>query len=282
MLAAIRCDTLHDLKGMILSDYAIQQLVPYVTGDGCPPSRSGPELVKLFNKFGARDIYDFDNGGFPEIGKKNGYRPSRTQYVEARLKDFSSKPELRDLLNQVINDLQKGDDTIGELNVILNPEKFSIVQTGEIFILQGGVIDKRKPVINQAHFQDIQNKIIHALDNSKVSVRIAMAWFTNETLFNKLKEKHGQGVDVEIAIYDDGVNKKHGVDITQLPHKMISKGKRGGLMHDKFCVIDNQVVVTGSYNWTNNAEFRNDENVTVEHDPEQATRFSIEYRRLTN
>jgi phosphatidylserine/phosphatidylglycerophosphate/cardiolipin synthase-like enzyme len=52
-------------------------------------------------------------------------------------------------------------------------------------------------------------------------------------------------------------------------------------MHDKFCVIDNQVVVTGSYNWTNNAEFRNDENITIEHDQAQATRFSVEYRRLT-
>lgn len=266
---------------MILSDYAIQQLVPYVTGDGCPPSRSGPELVKLFNKFGARDIYNYDNGGLPEIGKNNGKRPSRKQYVEARLKDFSSKSELRDLLSQVINDLQKGDTTIDDLNTILNPEKFSIVQTGETFILQGGVVDRRKPVINQAHFQDIQNKILHALDNAKVSIRLAIAWFTNETLFNKLKEKYNEGVEVEIAIYDDGVNKKYGVDITQLPHKMIAKGKRGGLMHDKFCVIDNQVVVTGSYNWTNNAEFRNDENITVEHDPEQATRFSIEYRRLT-
>jgi phosphatidylserine/phosphatidylglycerophosphate/cardiolipin synthase-like enzyme len=266
---------------MTLSDYAIQQIVPYLTGDNYPPKRSGPDLVKLFNKFGARDIYDFDNGGLPEIGKSNGHRPSRKQYVEARLKDFSSRPELRDLLNQVINDLQKGENTIDELNAILNPEKFSIVQTGETFILQGGIIDKRKPVINQAHFQDIQNKILHALDNSKVSIRIAMAWFTNETLFNKLKEKHRQGIDVEIAIYNDGVNQKHGVEITQLPHKIIAKGKRGGLMHDKFCVIDNQVVVSGSYNWTNNAEFRNDENITVEHDPEQATRFSIEYRRLT-
>lgn len=266
---------------MTLSQYAIQQLVPYVTGDGCPPSRSGPELVKLFNKFGARDIYDYDQGGLPEIGKKNGQRPSRKQYVEARLNELSSKPELRDLLNQVVNELSKDDNTINQLNEILIPEKFTIVQNGDIFTLQGGIVDRRKPVINQAHFQDIQNKILTAIDGAKVTIRVIMAWFTNDTLLNKLIEKHNEGVDVEISIYDDGVNKKHGVDITQLPHKMIKRGKRGGLMHDKFCVIDNQVVITGSYNWTNNAEFRNDENITVEHDPEQATRFSIEYRRLT-
>jgi len=145
-----------------------------------------------------------------------------------------------------------------------------------------GVVDKRPPVQNEAHFQDIQNRILSALDEAKVSIRVVMAWFTNEALFNKLVEKYNEGVDVRVAIYDDGINKKHGIDISQVPHDLIKRGQRGGLMHDKFCIIDNQVVLTGSYNWTNNAEFRNDENITVEKDPTQATRYSQEYRRLTN
>ena len=52
-------------------------------------------------------------------------------------------------------------------------------------------------------------------------------------------------------------------------------------MHDKFCVIDNQLVITGSYNWSDNAEFKNDENITIEKDPNQASSFSEEFRRLT-
>ena len=43
----------------------------------------------------------------------------------------------------------------------------------------------------------------------------------------------------------------------------------------------NQVVITGSYNWTRNAEFKNDENITIERDPDQATRYSEEFRKLT-
>jgi phosphatidylserine/phosphatidylglycerophosphate/cardiolipin synthase-like enzyme len=264
---------------MRISPYSIQQLVPYVTGDEYAPKRSGPDLVKLFNKFGSRDIYD--QVGLPDIGKINRQRPSRKEYVEARLNNLSDKPELRELLTQVISEINIDDNIIEQLNSILNPETFSIVKIGDNFSVQGGVIDRRKPVVNQAHFEDIQNKILTALDRAKVSIRVVMAWFTNEILFEKLLEKYGEGLDVEIAMYDDGVNRKHGVDINRLPHKMIKRGKRGGLMHDKFCIVDNQIVVTGSYNWTNNAEFRNDENITVEHDPEQATRFSIEYRRLT-
>ena len=52
-------------------------------------------------------------------------------------------------------------------------------------------------------------------------------------------------------------------------------------MHDKFCIIDNQIVITGSYNWTDNAEFKNDENIVILKDNEQATKYSLEYKRLT-
>ena len=51
-------------------------------------------------------------------------------------------------------------------------------------------------------------------------------------------------------------------------------------MHDKFCIIDNHTVITGSYNWSDNAEFKNEENITIETDNEQANRFSVKFRDL--
>lgn len=69
-----------------------------------------------------------------------------------------------------------------------------------------------------------------------------------------------------MAIYDDGVNRVHGVDFSRLYHVPIRRALRWGLMHNKFCIIDNQMVITGSYNWTSNAELRNTENVTIRRD----------------
>jgi hypothetical protein len=264
---------------MKLSHYAIQELIQYVTGDEHPPRRSGPELVKLFNRYGSLDVYD--ELGLPDINRKNGHRPPRKRYVEARLLELSGKHEIRELLTQIINEAEDKSSMAANFNRLLTKEGFSVEESNDVYTVQGGVIDKSLPVVNEAHFQHIQNQILSALDLARVSIRVAMAWFTNDTLFNKLIEKHKQGVDVEIAIYDDGVNKKHGVDLSLLPHKMIKRGKRGGLMHDKFCVIDNQIIITGSYNWTDNAEYRNDENVTVQKDPKSASDYSEEYRRLT-
>lgn len=259
---------------MKITSFAIDELVPYLI------NRKGTELVKLFNKYGFRDKYD--ELGLPDIGKRNGQRPSKTQYIVDHLHKMSEKSDLRNILTEVFNEATRSEDNLRKINTILNSEGYNVIETENGVTIEGGVIKNQQPVINEAHFRDIQNRILAALDGAQVSIRVMMAWFTNETLFNKLLEKAQEGVDVQVAIFDDGINRKHGVDIEQLPHRRIARGQRGGLMHDKFCVIDNQIVITGSYNWSDNAEFRNDENVSVQHDQQQATRYSVEYRRLTN
>ena len=106
-----------------------------------------------------------------------------------------------------------------------------------------------------------------------------MAWFTNERIKDALEAKLKEGLRIEIVIYKDGVNALHGVDLSSFDHVEI-RGTRGGIMHNKFCVIDNQQVITGSYNWSTNAEVRNDENVLITQDNAMSTKFSVEFRRL--
>lgn len=50
---------------------------------------------------------------------------------------------------------------------ILNPEGYSFEKINEEYKIQGGVIIKAEPVVNEAHFQDIQNRILKALDRRK-------------------------------------------------------------------------------------------------------------------
>ena len=87
-----------------------------------------------------------------------------------------------------------------------------------------------------------------------------MAWFTNPQLRDKLLEKSGDGVEVRVIIYKYGVNYTKGVDLSGLNHKEF-RGERGGVLHDKFCVIDNVHAINGSYNWILNAEHKNDEDL---------------------
>lgn len=49
-------------------------------------------------------------------------------------------------------------------------------------------------------------------------------------------------------------------------------------MHQKYCIIDNHVVILGSFNWTNNAEFRNDENIQITQDWKNANTYTKAFR----
>lgn len=261
---------------MNLSPYAIEQITPFILGEKLTPYRNGKLLVSLFNKYGCRDVYD---GGMPDIGKKSGQLPSRTEYVQKRLRDLTGKEELRSLLGQILNEAEDKKAMADAMNKILEPESFSVLEDNGKLRITGGDIVKRRQVATEATFQNIEKKVLDALSKARVSIKVAMAWFTNETIRDKLLEKVKEGLDVYIAIFDDGINKKHGVDLTGIPHKRI-RGSKGGLMHNKFCVIDNHVVLTGSYNWSNNAETRNDENVSTIDNPDQASDYSVEFRRL--
>lgn len=54
-------------------------------------------------------------------------------------------------------------------------------------------------------------------------------------------------------------------------------------MHKKYCVIDNVTTITGSYNWTTNAEHRNDENITIEkNNPEFASEYARDFNSKWN
>ena len=53
-----------------------------------------------------------------------------------------------------------------------------------------------------------------------------------------------------------------------------------GQMHHKVFIIDEQIVITGSYNFSASAERTNDENVVIFFDPQIAAQYMAEFRRV--
>ncbi len=54
----------------------------------------------------------------------------------------------------------------------------------------------------------------------------------------------------------------------------------GDLLHNKFGVVDQQTVITGSHNWTDAANIGNDETLLVVHSPIVAAHYQREFERL--
>ena len=133
---------------------------------------------------------------------------------------------------------------------------------------------------NEAFFRGIENQILETLDKALTSIIVCVAWFTNPKLRDKLIEKQAEGIDVKVIIYKDGVNHSKGVDLSGLNHKEF-RGEKGGVMHEKFCVVDNVHTICGSYNWTLNAENKNDEDAAFHiEDYKFASKYSKRFNEM--
>jgi multidrug efflux pump subunit AcrA (membrane-fusion protein) len=138
----------------------------------------------------------------------------------------------------------------------------------------------------QAYFDDIQLHILYELRKATTSIHIAVAWFTDPDIFEQLCQKAGSGVRVELIVVNDSINRKSGIEHEQLRDlggvfMMVGdKKKSSAIMHNKFCVIDGATVITGSYNWSRQAQ-QNSENITIISDhPELARQFIQEFESI--
>jgi len=134
----------------------------------------------------------------------------------------------------------------------------------------------------QAHFYDIQQVITQHLETAQDEILAAVAWFTDREIFDVLCQQAQAGVRVSIAVLADDINQAPGAlnfpRLRNLGGKvaLLPPGSDGEpMMHHKFCVLDGHTVITGSYNWSRNAQ-RNDENITV---ATEAPEFAAKYRQ---
>lgn len=136
----------------------------------------------------------------------------------------------------------------------------------------------------QVHFQNIRISIIKEIEKANTSLKVAVYWFTNHELFDLLYHKQLNGIQCELIIHNDYINNRE----AGLPfQKFIDAGGQfyfsdeENPMHNKFCIIDNRVLINGSYNWTYYAESKNRENILIIKDEKDVIKaFETEFSQL--
>jgi hypothetical protein len=127
--------------------------------------------------------------------------------------------------------------------------------------------------------------IIHDyLSKARIHVCVAVAWFTEESLFDKLLYLQSKGIQIELVItkhkFNDESKNQYAI-IEENGGFFTELGSEDQLMHMKFCIIDHSTVISGSANWTKRAFNDNDEEVTiVTNNPDRANEFMNEFDRL--
>lgn len=129
--------------------------------------------------------------------------------------------------------------------------------------------------------------ILREIEQAEREMLVAVYAFTSDDLARALVRAKKRGVTVQIVIdreFDRANERSKGkfFEAQQVPLRRVSGMKAktaerdGGLMHQKFAVIDGRIVLTGSYNWTYSADSLNDENLLLFRD---AGPLAEEYRK---
>ena len=130
-------------------------------------------------------------------------------------------------------------------------------------------------------FENIEQRVIKEISEAHYAIFVSVAWFTNKKLFNALLEKAKSNCYVSIIIQLDEINSQCGIDYSQIQigrSECFKISKEAELLHDKFCVIDFEKVITGSYNWTYKAA-QNSENIVIVNDPTVAAQFISRFQQ---
>lgn len=125
--------------------------------------------------------------------------------------------------------------------------------------------------------------IVHELEEARHSIRVQAYSFTSAPIAKALVEAERRGVDVEV-ILDKSNESRHYSAVDFLLHAGIPTriDDQHAIAHNKVIIVDNEIVITGSFNFTRAAEERNAENLLVIRDPKLARRYTENWEEHAN
>jgi phosphatidylserine/phosphatidylglycerophosphate/cardiolipin synthase-like enzyme len=144
------------------------------------------------------------------------------------------------------------------------------------------VIDSHSPGVYFAPENQVQEQILDMIGIAQTSIEFLGYSFTADPLAEALIAKSIQGVTVRGLMDAVSAVSNTGTEYDRMRHAGLDvrQASTVGAMHHKVFIIDGQVVMLGSYNFTRRADERNDENLLVIHSPAMAAAFQAEFERI--
>ena len=144
---------------------------------------------------------------------------------------------------------------------------------------------KPKPVICECYFfpnPSNEQRVVNMFRTCKKSLDLAIFTFTRDSIAQAVLEAYQRGVKVR-CIGDDGNSKVKGSDVRLLASIGIPCKTDNNLrfhMHNKMAILDNSVVITGSFNWTSQAINKNQDNILFIEDKNIAQQYTDYYNKM--
>tara|TARA_B110000285_G_C14980789_1_gene541250 strand:- start:206 stop:991 length:786 start_codon:yes stop_codon:yes gene_type:complete len=125
-------------------------------------------------------------------------------------------------------------------------------------------------------------KVVKYISMAKRQIDLSIFSFTNDDLAGAIIEAHKRGVKVRI-ITDDEAMKGKGADAQRCSDAGIpvrTDSEERFHMHNKFMVVDQTFLLTGSFNWTFQAGKSNQENVIIVDGDYYIEKYNTEFNKI--
>ncbi len=128
----------------------------------------------------------------------------------------------------------------------------------------------------------VEQALISKIDSSKTSIDMAVFEFDIEEVAQALIRAANRGVIIKIVYDNEYTDSDPQMREISTAGISVVPDNRSALMHNKFFIFDNTCVWTGSFNISNNASLKNNENAIYFCSPEAAQNYTTEFEEMYN
>lgn len=183
----------------------------------------------------------------------------------------------------------------GSSKAYIGPQK--VVVDGQ------GITIQFSPTSQRYNWEDSVNGLAGSfLARATRSIKAALFVFSDQKMSDVMQKRHNEGVRIGVLIEPKFAYREYSELLDMLGLKLLSplcayeEGNRpwknkasevgmtalpsGDVLHHKFGVIDNKIVIVGSQNWTESANKINDETLIVIEGKSISEQYTQEYNRL--
>jgi len=127
----------------------------------------------------------------------------------------------------------------------------------------------------------VRERILDLLKGAQHSIRFLAFAFTDHEIGQVIQDKAQAGLQVQ-GVYERMGSSSRYSTFGSLKKAGLAVRRDGnsGMMHHKVMILDDTTVITGSYNFSRNADRANDENVLILHQAEIASEYLKEFAQI--
>ncbi len=131
------------------------------------------------------------------------------------------------------------------------------------------------------HYGGLDEELASVIDQAEISVDLIAYDFNLERLVDALIAAHQDGVRVRLVVESDNAEDEETLDdLRRAGIPIVEDERSSGLMHNKFAIIDEQWVWTGSWNLTHNGAYRNNNNAVLITSTALAENYTVEFEEM--